>query len=300
MEGVSRVIEGGQHNKIQFINLAILENTEMACDEYRKKFGIISQECEMVSHHTSISNDNQIKESQVLVVGTDTMPKQDWVRTRVFCWMVTLLYFNKLLQIPFLVLNKVYSVRYRQLIEWFLVSDESFPVVSQIFSFFNQKALSVQSGDVEFVPSKDRLNLYWPADEIAFMKICEKDTLSVFYEEAKKIILSNISRCGVAIDERLIEDAFTANFELMKKPFVSKNKEIKSRFNLLDFYRDVLAGNDADLKEGDYRYEVMCSQDEWSSWDDWSKEVVWFGTKRGAYLYPFSKKDSSACEKIRR
>ena len=41
--GVSSVIDGGQHNRIQFINLAILENTEMANPEYLEKFDMIVQ-----------------------------------------------------------------------------------------------------------------------------------------------------------------------------------------------------------------------------------------------------------------
>jgi len=287
VDGVSDVIEGGQHNRIQFINLAILENTEMASPEYIKKFGLISQECRMVSHHTRVDVDNDIPETQILVVGTNTMPKQDWVKTRVFCWMTSLLHFDKLLQIPFIILNKSYFLSYRQLIEWFLIYDNEYPVISEIVSLFNEKALSIQSGGAEFIPSKEWLNIYWPADEFVFIKLCTKDNLSTFYEEAKKILLKNLKESDISMPEKLLEDAIVSNFELIKRPFIAENKEIRLNYNVLEYYRSVLMRKDVFLKKGNFYYQIIRNQTRWNSWGDWCKEVVWFGSKKGDYLYPF-------------
>ena len=42
--GVSSIIEGGQHNRIFFMNLSILPNAEMGDPEYQKRFGLITVE----------------------------------------------------------------------------------------------------------------------------------------------------------------------------------------------------------------------------------------------------------------
>ena len=287
--GISNVIEGGQHNRIQFINLTILENTEMANPEYLEKFGMIVQECKMVSHHTRINTDNEITETQMLVVGTQAMPKKDWVKARVFCWMTSLLHFNKLFQIPLVILNKTYSLSYKQLIEWFLICDKQYPIISKIVTLFNEKALSIQSGDTEYVPSREWLNIYWPADEFVFIKLCSENILLEFYEEAKRVIIQNFQKSNISISENLLNNAITSNYRFIKQPFVKENKKVDLSYNILEFYQAALIGKDFPLTEGSFSYEILCSQDTWDSWPDWYKEVVWYGTKKGAYLYSYNK-----------
>jgi len=293
LDGVSGVIEGGQHNRIQFINLALLKNTEMDSKEYIEKFGLILQDSKMVSHHTSIDLDNEIPETQTLVVGTKSMPKQDWVKTRSFCWMTSLLYFDKLLQIPFVILNKAYSISYRHLIEWYLIEDKNYPIVSEITDLFRKKASAIQSGDVECILSEKWLNIYWPADEFVFIKLNTEDMLSNFYAEAKRIILNNLQKSGIHIADDLLNDAFRANFELIKQPFVKKDKDVILSYNILDSYQAALAGKNIALKKGLFSYEIKSGQDGWDAWADWCKQVVWFGTKKGDYLYRYLKSDAN-------
>src|SRR6185437_455091 len=50
-EGVSRVIENGQHNRIQFNNLSILPNAEMGDPEYQRKFGMVTVESKIINIH---------------------------------------------------------------------------------------------------------------------------------------------------------------------------------------------------------------------------------------------------------
>ena len=87
-DGVSRVIENGQHNRIQFNNLSILPNAEMGNPEYQKKYGMISIETKVINIRGSLDESkDDIYETQQLVVATDSMPKEEWRRTRAFSWM---------------------------------------------------------------------------------------------------------------------------------------------------------------------------------------------------------------------
>jgi len=286
--GVSNVIEGGQHNRIQFINLTILENTEMGTEEYLEKFDMILQESEIVSHHTRIGTLDTIAETQRLVVGTRSMPKEDWVKTRVFCWMTSLLHFNKLLQVPFIVMNKTEGVKYKGMIEAFAVVDEDFPIISKIVSFFTEKAMLIQSGGTEVVPSKEWLNINWPADEFVFIKLCVENNLLDFYNESKRLITNRLDEFGFSLPQELLDAAINVNFELVKKPFVTKNKRITLSYNILEFYESVLIGRDTSLKRGKFSYTIKRSQDKWHSWLDWCRDVVWYGTKKGSYFYSFN------------
>ena len=283
--GVSSIIEGGQHNRIQFINLSVLENTEMAKPEYQKEHGLILQECRMVSHHTSLDSDNKIYETEHLVIRTKTLPKEDWVKTRVFCWMTSLLHFNKLFQIPFVILNRVYSLSYKELVEIFLDDNNECPLISEIRSLFTDKALSIQSGECQYIPSPKWLNIWWPADEFVFIKLCHEVSISQFYEEAERAIIQYLEKSNLSFPRQLLHEAVNLNAQLMKKPFISENQEICLGYNLFEVYSAALVGKSLPLIEGKYCYEIVRNCELWKSWDDWCREVVWYGTKKGAYLY---------------
>jgi hypothetical protein len=176
---------------------------------------------------------------------------------------------------------------YGQLIEWFLIEDKTHPVVSEIASCFKQKALSIQAGDVECIASTKWLNIYWPADEFIFIKLCTENSLTKFYQEAKDIITINLQRLNLTISKSLLNDIFVSNSELIKQPFIKDNKEMVLSHNLLEFYQAALVSKETSLKSGIFKYEIVRNKSKWESWPDWCQEVVWFGTKKGDYLYPF-------------
>jgi radical SAM superfamily enzyme YgiQ (UPF0313 family) len=285
--GVSSLIEGGQHNRIQFINLAILENTEMAKAEYQEKHGLVLQGCRMASHHTTVAVD-KIVEIEQLVVGTNTLSKKDWVKTRVFAWMVSLLYFDKLMQIPFIILNKVCSVSYRELIELFMISDDRYPIISEINDLFTKKALSIQSGDCEYMPSIEWLNIWWRADEFAFIKLYRESAILRFYEEAERVIGQYIDKSGLSFPIKLLHEAVHLNVQLVKSPLYSCNQEIFLGYNIIDVYKATLVGEELPIIEGNYCHLIIRDNQLYRTWDEWCREVVWYGTKKGEYLHEVS------------
>jgi len=61
--------------------------------------------------------------------------------------------------------------------------------------------------------------------------------------------------------------------------------DVKLNFNIWDVYRANLIGENIQLEAGDYLYTIDRSSNYWNSWDDWFRKVVWYGNKKGAYLY---------------
>lgn len=283
-DGASQVIECGQHNRIQFINLTVLDNTAMAEPAYQKKYGLIIKESKIIPHHTRADNAAAVYEMQSLVIGTSAMSKEEWVKTRVFCWMVSLLHFNKLLQIPFIMLNKISSVSYRELTEIF-TSPDRFGKTSEILSFFDAKAKNIQAGGCEFVASKEWLNIWWPADEYAFIKLCIEEDLAKFYEEAESAMIDFIEKKRLKIPDKLLHDAINFNKNLIKLPFINGDINIHSDYNIFEVCQGVINGTDIPLERGDFNYHIDRTSERWTTWDEWFKEVVWYGTKKGAYLY---------------
>jgi len=283
--GVSELIESGQHNRIQFINLEILENTEMDRPEYQKEYGLLIKELKVTPHHTIVDIESEVYETQNLVIETTTMLKEEWVKTRAFCWIISLIYFNKLLQVPFILVSKICSVSYRELTEIFMVKSDRYSKISEILTFFIEKAKEIQNGGCERVASKEWLNIWWPADEYVFIKLYVEGDLAVFYEEAELAINDFLKEKKINLHSKLLHDAIRLNKGLIKLPFIETDLDVSVEHNIFEVYQGVLNGLDIPIETGDFNYTIDRTSNKWATWNEWFREVIWYGTKKGAYLY---------------
>lgn len=286
-DAVSTIIQTGQHNRIQFNNLSILPNAEMGDPEYQKKYGMIIVENKLINIHGSLEeNEDGLFETQLMVVGTDSMPKDDWVRTRVFSWMASLFYFNKTLQIPFVAIQDICSVSCRELIEMFMgIPADKFPVLSSVQKFFMDKARDIQVGGPEFCLSEDWLNIYWPADEYVLIQLCVESNLQKFYDEAEVALEQYLKDHFLSLPDGLLHEAVELNRSLMKFPFRTDNLSLELSNNMWEYYQSVIRSSPIPLESRPTTYHIDRTTQTWTSWDDWCREVIWYGNKKGAYLY---------------
>lgn len=284
--GVSDIIASGQHNRIQFINLVILENSEMADPAYMAKHGIKTCCCKIMSHHTSFKSQCLLFELNDLVVETNSMPPEDWKRIRVFCWLTSLLYFNKVCQIPILLIMKLYGYSLKELIDLFLeAKGDEFPVLHELISVFENQCDQIRKGEPEYVLSEEFLGLSWPADEYAIISTCKEGKLEALSKEAQQILLSFLSRNSTEAEAALVTDAIRLNMELFKLPLSDKDIIINTDYNILEAYASALANGPADVEKRPCSYHIFRSSETWDSWEKWMKEVIWFGSKQSKYLY---------------
>ena len=64
-------------------------------------------------------DDFGVPEKQQLVISTDAMPKDDWLKTRAFSLMTAFLHFNKILQIPIIIYHHITGEDYKSIIGYF-------------------------------------------------------------------------------------------------------------------------------------------------------------------------------------
>ena len=284
--GISSCIENGQHNRIQFGNLSILPNAEMGDPEYQKNYGMEIIESDIINIHGSLSNKEEVQEVQQLVISTSSMPKKDWIKTRVICWMTALIHFNKLLQIPLLVIHKVCDIPFYEMISAFMdVDPKSMPILSGINKLFENEAKNIQNGGPEYCRSKEFLNIWWPADELQMIELFHKNNIDQFYKESESLLNQLLINKNIILKEIIINELFLLNKELMKKPFVYENKILKLNYNIIETYNNYLHGVDIQLEEKPSHYEIDRETHTWDNWNSWCKEVIWYGNKHGAYMY---------------
>ena len=287
VRGVDQLIENGQHNRIQFNNLSILPNAEMGDPAYQAKYGMVTVESKIINiHGERIELDDDVPEVQDLVVATAAMPLADWRRTRVFCWMTALLHFDKLFQIPLILAHGISGIPYRDMIEAFMAADPGrFPMIAEINAFFHSEAKSIQQGGSEYVFSKEYLGIYWPADEYIFVKLTAKGKFDAFYAEAGKLLAETVSARASGLPMDIIDEAIRLNHALVHQPFAKDNLKIRLGYDLLDYWHKVRGGEQAVLTEKPLAIEVDRAAKPYDDFQKWCREIVWWGNKKGAYLY---------------
>ena len=120
-----------------------------------------------------------------------------------------------------------------------------------------------------------------------FIDLMREDKLESFYEEARSLLLSYLKRNGSIkpYTEQMVTDSIVLNKKLLKRPFVSANETLSLELNVWDYYRAIVERKDISLENNGYGYHINSGYDSWPTWEDWYREVAWFGNRSGAYLY---------------
>lgn len=287
VEGIDMLINTGQHNRIQFNNLSILPNAEMGDPDYLTKYQMVTVRSEIINIHGSKELlDDDVAEMQDIVVATYSMNSDDWRRSRAISWMIAFLYFDKLAQLPIVLLHELAGIRYRAIFELFMAVDRvEFPVVGEIRDFFLAEALAIQQGGVEYTFSEDWLGIYWPADEYAYIKLTVEGRMEALYAEIESIFSRQLGERQPDTVLEAIQDSLNINRVMVSQPSQPNDVEIHLRFNVVAFWRGICAGEPVSLIRGDYHHTVLRSKRYYSDFNRWCQEIVWWGNKKGAYLY---------------
>lgn len=285
--GVDEIIHNGQHHRIQFNNLTILPNAEMGDPAYQKQFGMVVVESKIINlHGTLCESDDDVAEIQELVVGTNNMPPAEWVRTRVFCWITALLHFDKLFQLPLIVAHELGGMGYRELIELFTEGDlAEFPVLAEMRAFFTEKAHDMQHGGPEYCHSPDWLNIWWPMDEYLLIGLIKRDQVDAFCREAETLVARALETRGRTLAPGLLHESVELSKTLLHRPFQTEDALFRASCNLWEFYRAVVWGLPRSLESSPRTYRIDRTTRAYHNWDDWYREVIWWGNKKGAYQH---------------
>ena len=286
-EGVSTLIAGGQHNRIQFANLSILPNAEMADLAYRERHGFETVITPILNMHGSLSEEpEEVRELQELVVATRAMPRPDWVRARAFAWMTAFLHFDKLMQIPFIVLHEATGIAYRDMIEAFLdVDSGTFPVTASVRDDFLARATEIQAGGPEFRHAPAWLDIWWPDDEYAFIRLAVDGRLDAFLDEGGRILERLARAAGHGTAAALLADAIAVNSAAINRPGRREDVTVAVGHDVLSAWKGALGGQPAAPRPGRFAYRLSRADSSKAELADWCREIVWYGNKKGAYLH---------------
>ena len=112
-----------------------------------------------------------------------------------------------------------------------------------------------------------------------------ENKLGKFYAEAEHLLSRFLQEKSLTVPTDILHEAIKLNHSLMKLPFQSEDLNIDLSYNIWEFYQATLKGTAVTLEKKAHRYHIDRTNKKWASWDDWCREVIWWGNKKGAYLY---------------
>ena len=290
--GIDTLILNGQYNRIQFNNLSILVNTEMGNPEYQKKFQMRLTQVPIINPHGErVFEINSVPEVQTLVTATSTMSEDDWLEVRSFSWLVNFLFFNKLAQIPILLLCEITGQTTLKVIRQLLMASQPNSILRQVYDRFEGYARDLQSGaGNEFIHSPEFLDIYWPPDELDYIQVTAEGRIPILYSElsasASKVLVNSALDADYGA---VITEAFFLNHFLMIVPGIDRDIwSLNTEYDLLSWYRAKLRGESSSFRlyfeKGSYSIPSTSPS---GSYDllSWCEKVVWFGNRQGAYIH---------------
>ena len=282
-DGVSTVIESGQHNRIQFNNLSILPNAEMADPENMKKDKIKTINGPIVNVHGSLDEAplDGIVEFQKLVISTRSLPYEAWKKTRIYASIAELLYFNKVFQIPLMVLNTIEKISFRELFEHFSNEVSNLKVIKNINRNLKRHAEKIAEGKSEFIYKEGFLDIYWPPGEFEYIKLVVNKDLNNFYEEMTSHYLR---LCKSDENKEIFKESVVLNQAIMRSPFSSKDEFLNLNFNIFENYQEILKLNKPDFYKMKNKIKIIRSDMSFKTNQDWMREVIWYGHRSGKYM----------------
>lgn len=117
------------------------------------------------------------------------------------------------------------------------------------------------------------------------IKLCVEGTLGRFYKEAEEMLAHFLASKYVQLPSQLLHEAIDLNRNLIKLPCQTEDLDLTLSYNIGEFYQSVLVGVPIPLENRECTYHINRTGQIFLSWEDWFRDVIWYGTKKGAYLY---------------
>ena len=286
ISGLEYLLSAGQHSQINVYNCTILQNSEMASKEYMKKYEIQTVETPVFQAHVDGNSTSRLKETELIAIGTGTMPKEDWVKSQQYSWAIQTFHTLGLLQYFAIVFVNKYGINYSDfylsLLEY---AQNSETIMNSELQRANQSINNILTGKTQgqFVPEYN-LDIIWPAEEASFLRILEK--IDLFYKEVELFIKFFLKKNKISTEEPLINDLLSLQREAVAHYDDDGDVDLKLNYNLPKYIEQIKAGLPAQLinHKSPKKYKIEKRHKGLGKKEDFAREVVWYGRKGGKFL----------------
>lgn len=278
VEGIDILLNAGQHSSIYIHDCEWLPCSAMGDKNYTEKHGIKYVLVPLNEPHTLIDNNEEITEYSRLIVETNTMTREDWVKMNIYSATIQCFHHEGLLLLFALYLHNEKGLGYSEFYGKFIGHLFSTPdtVGGKIYNKLRNRFEEVAKGNAGLVWEDRRFgDVGWPSEEFVFLNVAVD--VERFYSEIKGFLKTFFD------DEQLFENLFLYQKSVVKLPF-RQCIEFNCDYDFKSYFSDMLCGNDAALNKKFCR-NVISKPVSCASWADYARHIIWYGRKDSRNIY---------------
>lgn len=267
-KGIGALLAAGQHRMITVYNCEILPNAPMAEPSYMEKYGIKTATIEYLTAHTEA--DENIKEITRYVIGTNTLPTEDWIACNIFTCFEESYHHYGILKFIAIYLYKELGVPYEDfynaVIDFAKENHNSiaYSVYEKLYSFF--KSISLEK-PIKLYANKIYGDITWIPKNVAHLDTVYR--ADDFYTEIIPV-LNKFGLSGEKLEEIIL-------YEKTALKYPGKNNfSVDFRYNWHEYFTAILEDSYVPLTEKKNRVSVH-NEILADNWKDYAIQSTWFG-----------------------
>lgn len=272
--GMCKLLDAGQHNSMTVYTCQVYPNALMGQKDYQEKHGIKTARVPMHGIHYT-PNFNGVMEYYDIVITTNTMDKQSWVKANIFsvclqcfhhlgflrCFAIYLKYETDLSYCDF----------YNKLLNFLLSKKGSFS--GDLFISLRDRTADTETADWTY--QKDVFGKTgWYFEEGAFLELAMN--ANIFWQEIKPFLST------YNIDVEVFDDLLHYQQEIIRQPNVNQQR-ITLKYDFYTYFSNIYTDKYAPLVKKSNVLDIKMEKTI-TDWADYAREIVWYGKRRSASL----------------
>ncbi len=275
LDGICKLFEIGQHFIFEVYHCIVLPNSQLGNKEYMEKHGIRTSRAEIVRFHCA-ADAYYIPEKINIITETNTLPCDKWQRCGLFAGFTQSMHACGLLRCLAIYAHYELGVSYRSFYERLMdyIEGNDVPFIANFYNEVKDSFVGLAKGITPKFVADFAGNLVW--DHYEFMFLHASADIDRFYAELMPYLK------GIIKDEKLLSQLVAYQKAIIRKPCEEKS-ECDTDYDFYNYFRRIYVNKYAPLEVGSFR-TVFTDTNPVYNWDDFGKQVVWYG-KMGSKSY---------------
>ncbi len=283
-DGINSLLGASAHNSLWIYRCTVLPNAPMNYAEYRKQHGIKTVRTPIELNHT-VPGSDPVQEYENTIYETNTLPKDDMIRTLLLSWSVSAFHALGLMQVIAIFANNLHNVKYTDFYESILDFGERNPetIIGKEYKATKKiisNALEGGSWD-DIVPEYSKQT--WSLEEGTFLRIMLDNER--FYDEVKKFVEFFQKSKDIKFNNSLLEDIVKYQKAVIVKPNDPKVIEIDVKNSVHSFFRSAFVGKKSEMKQDKFKIKIQNPYNYQDAKEQYATEIVFWGRRGGKSVY---------------
>lgn len=222
----------------------VIPNAELANPEYRSRYQLETRSCEVAMARRSIFN-RTTPEMEEIVVGTKSMPTNDWCKAYRFGALLRVMHNMRLAFFSLEFLREHYGISPKEFIEWLLQKRDEpaspYLKIAEAIGIFNKYIESILNHGQSVLPMSEYGDIRWEPHEMFFLQAYAAG--DKFIKEIETATTDFAATLGSLIDHEMIKEV--SRFQSCLSPIDPHTEPFRQRFSYdwVGYYQALIRGD---------------------------------------------------------